>query len=79
MDINNLISEYEKRQLQEAEKAKRREKLQMNINPDSLIGREIKYQTALEHEILQETRQQSSMLKEILKLVKMGVQDREAI
>ena len=72
MDINNLISEYEKRQLQEAEEAKRREKLQMNINPDSLIGREIKYQTALEHEILQETRQQSSMLKEILKLVKMG-------
>lgn len=45
------------------QKAKRKEKWQVNINPNSLIGREIKYQTALMHEILSELRKQTEILR----------------
>ncbi len=72
MNINEVISEYEKKQLQAVENAKKKERLQVNINPDSLLGREIKYQTAIEHEILQEVRQQTIMICEILREIKKG-------
>lgn len=49
-----------------------KEKHQVNVNPDSIIGREISYQTAIEHEILQETREQTLMLRKILKEIKKG-------
>ena len=63
MDIERMISKFRKRELEEELKAKKREKQQVNINPDSLVGKEIKYQTALLHEILNETRKQTRMLK----------------
>ena len=63
LDIERMISKFRKRELEEELKAKKREKQQVNINPDSLVGKEIKYQTALLHEILNETRKQTRMLK----------------
>ena len=63
MDIERMISKFRKRELEEELKAKKREKQQVNINPDSLVGKEIKYQTALLHEILNETRKQTRMLE----------------
>ena len=45
-----------KNELKEVEESRKKEKKQVYINPDSLIGKEIKYQTALLHEILHELR-----------------------
>lgn len=56
MDIENRIREFLKKQVEEQKLAKKKEKLQVCINPDSYIGREILYQTALLHEILAEVR-----------------------
>lgn len=56
MEIEKRISEFMKRQVEEQKKAQRKEKIQVCINPDSYIGREIQYQTALLHEILEEVR-----------------------
>lgn len=56
VDIERKISEFAKNELKEAEEAKKKEKKQVCINPDSMIGKEIKYQTALLHEILHELR-----------------------
>ena len=50
------ITGFTYRELEAAEQAKKREKKQVYINPDSLIGKEIRYQTALLHEILHELR-----------------------
>lgn len=44
------------RQAKEQNLARRKEKRQVCIKPDSYIGREIMYQTALMHEILAELR-----------------------
>lgn len=63
LDIERMISKFRKQELEEELKAKKREKQQVNINPDSLVGKEIKYQTALLHEILNETRKQTRMLE----------------
>lgn len=62
-NIEKVITKLRKRELEEKLKAKKKEKLQVNINPDSLIGREIRYQTALLHEILRETEKQTMILE----------------
>lgn len=56
MDIEREISEFKKNELKEVEESRKKEKKQVYIAPDSLIGKEIKYQTALLHEILHELR-----------------------
>lgn len=56
MDIEREISEFKKNELKEVEESRKKEKKQVYINLDSLIGKEIKYQTALLHEILHELR-----------------------
>ena len=63
VNIEREIAKFKKKELQEALKSKKKERIQVNINPDSLIGREIKYQTALLHEILSETRKQTTVLE----------------
>jgi len=50
------ISEFLKRENSEAEKALKSEKEQVCIKADSYIAKEIKYQTALLHELLDEVR-----------------------
>lgn len=72
MDINEALSKYEKNCLKEAKKAGKRERMRININPDSVIGREIMYQTALIHQILHETQTQTSVLMEIQKMISKG-------
>ena len=56
MEIEKKISEFMKKQVEEQKLAKRKEKVQVCIKPDSYIGKEIQYQTALLHEILTEVR-----------------------
>ena len=56
MNIYEEISKYEKRQRDEIAKEKKKRKRQVCIDPDSIIGKEIMYQTALLHEILNEVR-----------------------
>lgn len=55
-EVERQISDFAKKELEEAENARKREKKQVYINPDSLIGKELKYQTALLHEVLNEIR-----------------------
>lgn len=58
-EIYHMISEFAKREKEEAENEKKRNvplKVMVSIDPDSVIGKEIKYQTALLHEILHEIR-----------------------
>ena len=50
------LEKIDKNELKEVEESRKKEKKQVYINPDSLIGKEIKYQTALLHEILHELR-----------------------
>lgn len=59
MEIERLISEFIKKQTEEQKCSKRREKIQVCIKPDSYIGKEIEYQTALLHEILTELRKKN--------------------
>ena len=54
--MEKKISEFMKKQVEEQKLAKRKEKIQVCINPDSYIGKEIQYQTALLHELLAEVR-----------------------
>ncbi|WP_300714478.1 hypothetical protein [uncultured Acetatifactor sp.] len=56
MELEKNISELMKRQVEEQELSKKKEKIRVCINPDSYIGKEILYQTALLHEILAELR-----------------------
>lgn len=56
MNIYEEISKYEKRQRDEIAKEKKKRKKQVSIDPDSIIGKEIMYQTALLQEILHEVR-----------------------
>lgn len=65
MNIEKKILEMRQRELQEEIQASKKRKKRVNINPDSLIGREIKYQTAILHEILQETKEQTKLLQSI--------------
>ena len=57
-ELKKEISDFMKRQLEEQKLAKKKEKIQVCIKPDSYIGKEIQYQTALLHEILDEIREQ---------------------
>lgn len=52
--IEKAIRRYVEREKENAKKALNTEKNIVCINPDSYIAREIKYQTALLHEILEE-------------------------
>lgn len=56
MDIYEEISLFAKRQRDEVSKEKKKRRRQVCIDPDSVIGKEIMYQTALLHEILHEIR-----------------------
>lgn len=58
--IESKISEFLKKQVEAQKLAKKKEKVQVCIKPDSYIGREIEYQTALLHEILSEIRIRNS-------------------
>lgn len=69
-ELNNEIAKFAERERQEAMKAKTDEKNLVCIDPDSYIAKEIKYQTAIEHQILEEIRQQKKMLKDIFALIK---------
>lgn len=60
MEMEKKLSEFMKKQLKEQKHAKRKEKIQVCIKPDSYIGKEIQYQTALLHEILAEIRKNVS-------------------
>jgi hypothetical protein len=65
MDIYEEISLFAKRQRDEINKEKKKRKKQVCIDPDSIIGKEIMYQTALLHEILHEIRGGRTSPKEI--------------
>ena len=69
---HNAIAKFAERERKEAMKAKTEEKNLTCIDPDSYIAKEIKYQTAIAHQILEETRQQTKMLKEISAMAKGG-------
>lgn len=56
MEIKKAITEFADKERKEAEEAKEKEKNQVCIDPDSYIAKEIKYQTALMHQILDEIR-----------------------
>ncbi len=54
---NREILRFVENQRKDEKKAKKKEKKRVYIEPNSLIGREIQYQTALLHEILDELRE----------------------
>lgn len=56
MNIYEEISLFAKRQRDEIDKEKKKRRKQVYIDPDSIIGKEIMYQTALLHEILHRRR-----------------------
>ena len=60
MNIEKSIAAFLKTQQDSQKRSKRKEKHQVCIKPDSYIGREIQYQTALLHEILAEIRETQS-------------------
>lgn len=51
MNVCDEIEKFLAREKAEAEKAKESEKNQVSIDPDSYIAKEIKYQTAMLHQI----------------------------
>lgn len=55
-NIYEEIVKFEEKQREEVRKEKKKRKIQVCIDPDSVIGKEIMYQTALLHEILNEVR-----------------------
>ena len=57
MNIYEEISLFAKRQRNEVDKEKKKRRRQVCIDPYSVIGKEIMYQTALLHEILHEIRE----------------------
>lgn len=64
LDVTEAIARYEELKKKEIEDSRKKERHQVAIDPDSYIGREIIYQTALLHEIkdiLNEIRNKSSM------------------
>lgn len=72
MGIHEEITKFAKREKEEAENAKESKEKTVCIDPDSYIAKEIKYQTAIAHQILEETRRQTKMLKEITALIRSG-------
>lgn len=69
-DIYDAMAKFALREKQEAEKAAQEEKDTVSIAPDSYVAKEIKYQAAIMHQILEETRRQTKMLEEIGSLLK---------
>lgn len=65
MNIYEEISLFAKRQRDEINKEKKKRRKQVYIDPDSIIGKEIMYQTALLHEILYEIRRSRAFPKDI--------------
>lgn len=63
MEIEKKIAEFMEKQVKEQKCARKEEKIQVCIKPDSHIGREIQYQTALLHEILAEVRKNKGSSK----------------
>lgn len=61
--IEKAIADFFDRDRKEAEKAAANEKKQVSINPDSYIAKEIKYQTALLHDILTQLREINEEMK----------------
>lgn len=53
---SDVIARFRQIELNEEVAEKRSKKKQVCIDPDSIIGKEIKYQTALLHQILDEIR-----------------------
>jgi len=53
MSDRNLVYRFARTQRDAEQASKKKEKIQVCIKPDSYIGREITYQTALLHEILE--------------------------
>lgn len=53
---SDVIARFRKTELEEAIAEKKSKKKKVCIDSDSVIGREIKYQTALLHQILDEIR-----------------------
>lgn len=51
MNVYDEIEKFLEREKTEAEKAKEAEKNQVSIDPDSYIAKEIKYQTAMLHQM----------------------------
>lgn len=74
MGIHNEITRFADRERKEAMKAKAEEKNVVSIDPDSYIAKEIKYQTAIEHQILEETRKQTKMLERVLEILRGGTE-----
>lgn len=70
-DIYDAMAKFALREKQEAEKAAQEEKDTVSIAPDSYVAKEIKYQTAIAHQILEEIRRQTRMLAEIRSLLKL--------
>ncbi len=63
MEIERKISEFLKKQMEQEKASRKKEKIQVCIKPNSYIGREIQYQTALLHEILKEIKQSRGSAK----------------
>lgn len=55
-ELIKAIARFKKIELKEVEKEKKQKKKLVCIDADSVIGKEIRYQTALLHEILDEIR-----------------------
>lgn len=64
MNIYRIISNFEKNKRNEAKKEQKKFKRNVRIDSDSLIAKEIMYQTALIHEILYEVRTLKEKMKE---------------
>lgn len=62
MNIETIIQNIRKADLEE-KRVQKKERFQVNVKPNSVIGREMKYQTALLHEILNEVREQKRSIK----------------
>lgn len=56
VEIERKISGFFKKQMEQEKAARKKERVQVCIKPNSYMGREIQYQTALLHEILREIR-----------------------
>lgn len=70
MDIEKAICKMRKTELEAEKKSRKKERFRVNINPNSLFGKEIKYQTAILHYILEDLREQNQLLREQNRLLR---------
>ncbi len=78
MNIYRTISNFENNKRNEAKKEQKKFKRNVRIDPDSLIAKEIMYQTALIHEILYEVRTLKEKMKEDSNLTEHQEEGRES-